>query len=213
MRFAFVSRVLFMSALVLGASFSAGAFSAEAQQRRVASLPAGGATTPPIGWVQFCQDNPRDCAFRSDQAREVSLTPQAFAELVRLNIRVNREIEQVTDLEHFGVEEYWTYPVNGKGDCEDIVMEKKRRLVALGWPREALLITVVREANGNGHAVLTVRTDRGDYILDNQVDEVKLWTETGYRFIKRQSQVAANAWVSLNGGSAGPSLVAAPARR
>ena len=37
-----------------------------------------------------------------------------------------------------------------------------------GWPRAALLVTVVREKNGNGHAVLTVKTDKGEFILDNQ---------------------------------------------
>ncbi|WP_163609120.1 transglutaminase-like cysteine peptidase, partial [Klebsiella pneumoniae] len=93
---------------------------------------------------------------------------------------------------------YWTYPVDGKGDCEDLVLEKKRRLIALGVPREALLITVVRDLNGDGHAILTVVTDRGDYVLDNFSNEVKLWHETGYRFIKRQAQTDANQWVSLN---------------
>ena len=178
----------------------------------MASLNAGGATTAPIGWVQFCRENGAECGVRSSLARDVQLTSASFSQLVRINLAVNRQIEQVTDQELFGVEEYWTYPVNGKGDCEDIVLEKKRRLVAAGWPREALLITVVRDLRGDGHAVLTVKTDRGDYVLDNHVDEVKLWHETGYRFIKRQSQTNPNAWVSLNGGVAGPALVAQPRR-
>lgn len=182
------------------------------QQRRVASLAAGAATSAPIGWVQFCNENPVDCAQRSPAARSVTLTSAAFAQLARINVQVNREIQQVTDLELFGVEEYWTYPVDGKGDCEDLVLEKKRRLIALGVPREAMLITVVRDLNGDGHAILTVVTDRGDYVLDNFTNEVKLWHETGYRFIKRQSQTDPNQWVSLNGGAAGPQLVANPRR-
>jgi len=169
------------------------------QPRRVASLAAGAATSAPIGWVQFCNENPVDCAQRSPAARSVTLTSAAFAQLARINVQVNREIQQVTDLELFGVEEYWTYPVDGKGDCEDLVLEKKRRLIALGVPRE-------------GHAILTVVTDRGDYVLDNFTNEVKLWHETGYRFIKRQSQTDPNQWVSLNGGAAGPQLVANPRR-
>ena len=92
------------------------------------------------------------------------------------------------------------------------MLEKKRRLIALGVPREAMLITVVRDLNGDGHAILTVVTDRGDYVLDNFTNEVKLWHETGYRFIKRQSQTDPNQWVSLNGGAAGPQLVANPRR-
>ena len=104
------------------------------QPRRVASLAAGAATSAPIGWVQFCNENPVYCAQRSPAARSVTLTSAAFAQLARINVQVNREIQQVTDLELFGVEEYWTYPVDGKGDCEDLVLEKKRRLIALGVP-------------------------------------------------------------------------------
>lgn len=209
-----IRHALRMSILVAGLFCLGGAMNAaEAQaSRRLASLPAGAATTPPIGWVQFCQENPADCRTRTPGARLATLTPTTFSQLVRVNAQVNREIEQVSDLEHFGVEEYWTYPVNGRGDCEDIVMEKKRRLVALGIPREALLVTVVRDLAGDGHAILTVTTDRGDYILDNQANEVKLWHETGYRFIKRQSAVDPNQWVSLNGGAAGPALVSQPRR-
>jgi predicted transglutaminase-like cysteine proteinase len=192
----------------------AGAATAEAQQasRRPVSLASGGIASPPIGWVQFCAENAADCAQRSATARSLTLTSATFAQLARINVTVNREIEQVSDQEHFGVEEYWTYPVEGKGDCEDLVLEKKRRLLALGIPREALLITVVRDLNGDGHAILTVVTDRGDYILDNFNNEVKLWHETGYRFIKRQAQTDPNQWVSLNGGGAGPALVSNPAQ-
>jgi predicted transglutaminase-like cysteine proteinase len=70
-------------------------------------------------------------------------------------------------------------------------------LLQSGWPREALLITVVRDKKDEGHAVLTVKTDRGDYVLDNQAEDVVLWSDTGYRFVKRQSQSDPNAWVSL----------------
>ncbi|MCZ8316668.1 transglutaminase-like cysteine peptidase [Phreatobacter sp.] len=195
-----------------GIAVEAAAQQPQQQQRRVASLAAGASTSAPIGWVQFCNENPVDCAQRSPAARSVTLTSAAFAQLARINVQVNREIQQVTDLELFGVEEYWTYPVDGKGDCEDLVLEKKRRLIALGVPREAMLITVVRDLNGDGHAILTVVTDRGDYVLDNFTNEVKLWHETGYRFIKRQSQTDPNQWVSLNGGAAGPQLVANPRR-
>jgi predicted transglutaminase-like cysteine proteinase len=55
----------------------------------------------------------------------------------------------------------------------------------------------VRGADGELHAVLTVTTDKGDYVLDNQNENVVPWTETGYRFVKRQSQSDPNMWVSL----------------
>src|SRR5216684_4346526 len=95
-------------------------------------------------------------------------------------------------------------------DCEDYVLLKRRMLMEAGWPREALLITVVRETSGDGHAVLTVRTDRGDFVLDNQNAAIVLWSESGYRFVKRQSQSDPNIWVSL--GDPRPSAATATSR-
>ena len=66
-------------------------------------------------------------------------------------------------------------------------------LMQAGWPREALLITVVRDKKGDGHAVLTVKTNRGEFVLDNQVGEILPWNKTGYRFVKRQSQSDPNS--------------------
>ena len=73
-----------------------------------------------------------------------------------------------------------------------------------GWPREALLMTVVRDQHGEGHAVLTVKTDRGELILDNQTNDILYWSDTGYRFVKRQSQSDPNVWVSLGEPRAAP---------
>jgi len=83
-------------------------------------------------------------------------------------------------------------------------------LMQAGWPRQALLITVVRDKQGDGHAVLTVKTDRGEFVLDNQNEEVLLWSETGYRFVKRQSQIDPNVWVAL--GDPRPATTASTAR-
>ena len=110
---------------------------------------------------------------------------------------MNEHIKSLTDLEHWGVVERWSYPDDGYGDCEDYVLLKRRMLIDAGWPREALLITVVRDGKGDGHAVLTVKTDRGEFILDNQNAAVVPWYESGYRFVKRQSQSDPNLWISL----------------
>jgi predicted transglutaminase-like cysteine proteinase len=128
---------------------------------------------------------------------DAALDERRWRDLLNINARVNRDVEAVTDMDHWGVAEKWSYPSDGKGDCEDYVLEKRKRLMAAGFPRQSLLITVVRDKKGDGHAVLLVRTDRGDFVLDNQEQKVKLWTETGYRFIKRQSQESPNRWVSL----------------
>ena len=114
-------------------------------------------------------------------------------------------------MDHWGVVENWSYPDDGKGDCEDYVLLKRRMLMQAGWPREALLITVVRDKKGDGHAVLTVKTDKGDFILDNQEEQILLWSETGYRFVKRQSQTNPNVWVAL--GDPRPALATATSSR
>ena len=120
-------------------------------------------------------------------------------DLVRVNKWVNQTIKPLTDLEHWGVVEHWSYPDDGYGDCEDYMLLKRRMLIQSGWPREAVLVTVVRNKKDEGHAVLTVATNNGDYILDNVTDEILLWSKTGYRFVKRQSQSNPNEWVSLDG--------------
>ena len=157
----------------------------------------GDATRPPIGWVEFCAERPLECKASTSAPRDVVLSNKAWADLTRINKWVNDNVTPMTDLEHWGVVEKWSYPDDGYGDCEDYVLLKRRMLMEAGWPREALLITVVREKNGNGHAVLTVKTDKGEFILDNQEARILLWSETSYRYVKRQSQNDPNRWVAL----------------
>jgi predicted transglutaminase-like cysteine proteinase len=116
--------------------------------------------------------------------------------LVSINDHVNGSIAPETDKNLYNVAEYWTYP-NGTGDCEDYALEKRRQLIAGGWDPSTLLMTVVRQRNGEGHAVLMVRTDRGDLVLDNQDGRVLVWNDTPYQFIKRQSQTNAGKWVGI----------------
>jgi predicted transglutaminase-like cysteine proteinase len=157
----------------------------------------GDTAKTPIGWVEFCIEYEPECKTKPAPARDVVLTIRAWKDLERVNLFVNTHVKPMTDMEHWGVVERWSYPDDGYGDCEDYVLQKRRLLMAAGWPREALLITVVRDKRGDGHAVLTVKTDKGEFILDNQNDQILLWSDTGYRFVKRQSQNDQNVWVSL----------------
>jgi predicted transglutaminase-like cysteine proteinase len=157
----------------------------------------GGNTRAPIGWVDFCARYAGECDTHASAPRDVVFTKKAWADLVRVNKWVNEHIKPVTDMEHWGVVEQWDYPDDGYGDCEDYALLKRRMLIQAGWPREALLMTVVREKTGDGHAVLTVKTDKGEFILDNQNEEILLWSETPYRYVKRQSQADPNVWISL----------------
>jgi len=160
-----------------------------------------GPTKSPIGWVEFCVRYTPECDTQPSTPRDVTLTEKAQHELTVVNDWVNKSIQQVTDMEHWGVDEQWDYPSDGKGDCEDFALLKRKMLIRAGWPREALLMTVVRDENDDGHAVLTVKTTQGELILDSKRPEIVLWYQTGYRFVKRQSQADQNVWVSLSGNA------------
>jgi predicted transglutaminase-like cysteine proteinase len=169
----------------------------------------GEPTQTPIGWVEFCIEYKPECATKPSAPRDVVLTQKAWADMVKVNAWVNNAIKPITDLDHWGVIERWNYPDDGYGDCEDYVLLKRRMLMQAGWPREALLITVVRDKKDDGHAVLTVKTDHGEFILDNQEPQVLPWNKTGYRFVKRQSQSDPNLWVSLGAPRTAPATVSA----
>ncbi|EEY04815.1 LOW QUALITY PROTEIN: transglutaminase cysteine peptidase BTLCP, partial [Brucella neotomae 5K33] len=117
-------------------------------------------------------------------------------QIIDVNERVNTTIAPMTDMEVWGQEEYWEYPTTA-GDCDGYMLLKRRELMALGVPANTLLFTVVRQPNGEGHAVLTVRTDRGDFILDNLDPRVLAWNKTDYTYLKRQSTYSTGSWVSI----------------
>jgi predicted transglutaminase-like cysteine proteinase len=156
-----------------------------------------GLAQPPYGFVQFCERTPQECAQGQQEEQRFHASRERLAQLDFVNRAVNHEIEPVTDIELYGLTDYWTIPTT-KGDCEDYVLLKRKRLMALGWPASALLITVVRDERGDGHAVLTARTMEGDFILDNKTDEIKIWHNTRYEFIMRQSYLNPRIWMSLD---------------
>ncbi|MDN3719694.1 transglutaminase-like cysteine peptidase [Roseibium salinum] len=152
---------------------------------------------PPIGYKQFCRDNAWACPKERYDPLVVRLDEARWQELIAINADVNRRIRPMSDEDLFGKAEHWTYPADGYGDCEEYVLEKQRVLMKAGWPKSALLITVAKDTSNAGHAVLTVRTDHGDMILDNQVEAVLPWYSTPYRYIKRQSATSPVEWTGI----------------
>lgn len=173
-------------------------------QERPLFIAVGGVTHAPIGWVEFCVEYDPECKTKPAAPRDVVLSTDAWQELQHVNLWVNSHVKPMTDMDHWGVVERWNYPDDGYGDCEDYVLQKRKMLLQQGWPREALLITVVRDQNGDGHAVLTVKTDKGEFVLDNQTNDILLWSDTGYRFVKRQSQSDPNVWLALGDTATAP---------
>jgi predicted transglutaminase-like cysteine proteinase len=182
-----IGGIVLAAMLVLAAS---GASRAEE-----AAMPTAGITTQPYGHHQFCSEYPDTCG-RSKYSAPLLLTNSLWNLLVKVNGQVNSTVIPRTDMEMWGKKEVWSYP-GRYGDCEDYVLEKQRYLEQRGIPASNLLITVVRQPNGDGHAVLTVRTDRGDFVLDNLQPNIELWTRTAYHYLKRQSELNAGRWVSI----------------
>lgn len=156
-----------------------------------------GRTSQPIGHAIFCQEFPRECAVKSQATAAPKLTRKRWNDIIEVNAIVNRDVKPVTDQDHYGVEEHWTYP-RQYGDCEDYVLLKRYMLMQRGWPASSLLITVVKQPNGDGHAVLTVRTSRADYVLDNLETRVRQWNRTPYRFLKRQAVRHSGHWTKIS---------------
>ena len=147
-----------------------------------------------------------ECAIDANEPNRITLTPAIWNTVVSVNRRVNKSLHAVTDQEHWGVPDRWDLAEDGSGDCEDFQLLKRHLLAKAGLPRRAMRMTVVIDEKGEGHAVLTLLTDRGDLVLDNKTSAVLPWHQTGYTFIKRESQDAI-AWVSL-GGLSSPATTA-----
>jgi predicted transglutaminase-like cysteine proteinase len=169
------------------------ASSAEAASR---FMQVGAITSQPIGHYEFCQSHRAECSVKSANTVAPRVTEFGWNVVRQVNAEINHDIMPMTDEEIFGRDEVWTYPKD-VGDCEDFALLKRKLLIERGFSPADLLITVVRKPDGEGHAVLTLRTADGDYILDNLDNTVKLWSETSYRFLKRQASFNTGRWVTI----------------
>ena len=159
-----------------------------------------GETRPPIGYVKFCAENPVECGGYSVtekiKSTHLAMSQERWNLLYQVNTYVNGKIKPVSDQDLYGEAERWVYPVNA-GDCVDYLLLKKRELEKLDFAAKSLRITVVLDENQQGQAVLTVTTDEGDFVLDNRRNDILLWNDTNYTFLKRQSEKDPRRWVAL----------------
>ena len=183
------------AALLLAAGLVAGGQSA-ADEVKVLGPGEFEPARMPSGLASLCLREPDLCAPVNPVPLPLRLSASELDLIAKINRSINHSIAAATDEELYGLEEYWTLP-QAAGDCEDYVLLKRKTLAALGVPLASLLITVVHDEHGEGHAVLSIPTAAGDLVLDNRRDEVLDWRATGYTFVKRQSAANPNVWVSL----------------
>lgn len=186
--------------IIIFALSPASALTEDAQRGPVdsAQLPAGMKANPPWGWSDFCRRYPGECVNQTLAPETTRLTPKLWKLLNKVNRDVNAFVTAITDQEHWGLAERWDYPDDGKGDCEDFSLLKRKMLIKAGIAIENLSLAVVRDTTDNGHAVLLVRTDRGVFVLDNQTNLIKPWKQTEYRFVKQQSRTNPARWERLD---------------
>jgi predicted transglutaminase-like cysteine proteinase len=186
-----VKRVFGLACLVW--AFSLAAASAATNDKVLTEF---GNSRPPIGYVLFCKRGADECKAEDGKIERLQLTDEIWNDINQVNTFVNSSIKPSSDIDLYHTTEFWAYPTTA-GDCEDYVLLKKRLLVKLGFNADELLITVLLDEHGEGHAVLTVLTQNADLILDNRRDEVLSANQTNYKFLKRQSQHDPKLWVSL----------------
>ncbi|MBB3659259.1 putative transglutaminase-like cysteine proteinase [Rhizobium sp. BK650] len=150
-------------------------------------------TSAPFAHMMFCAQNPNECAARGG-ASEISLSPFADKQLRGVNSSVNHSIRPVNDRPDEG--DVWQVNVKS-GDCEDFALTKRDHLIAMGWSSKALRIAVTQTPAGEGHAVLVVKTDRGDLVLDNRTNTIKLWKDTDLRWLMIQSSDNPRVWYEI----------------
>ena len=185
-----------LAALAFACSATSATYGASAASSDQLFMKTGERAPQPVGHYRFCEVHPSECRPTTSDRKTPFLTEVGWHAIEEVNASVNRRIIQVTDEAYYGKLELWTYPKSA-GDCEDFALLKKRELKARGFKESDLLMTVVKKPDGSGHAILTVHTSEGDFVLDNLDDRVRLWRQTPYRFEKRQSSTDAGQWVVI----------------
>jgi predicted transglutaminase-like cysteine proteinase len=132
----------------------------------------------------------------------LQMSRDLMAELDRVNQSVNREIRYVSDKVLYGNEDYWHLSLDPggprAGDCKDYVLEKRRALINDGIPAAALSIAIVQTPWRETHAILLVKTDQGELVLDSLSSWVQPWWKVNYHWIERQAPGQQLTWISIS---------------
>src|SRR5262245_22103389 len=189
-------RVLVVAS-VIGVTQGCTSLDVHSEPARVAEQIASSvrAAKPPPGFLDFCTRSPGQCT-ASVQTPEppLVLDVKTWDTLQNVNTSITRALTPKDDAHNYGVEEYWTIPIDGYGDCDDYVLAKRSALIAAGIPESALSIAVVFTPRFVRHALLIVATDHGNYVLDNLRSDIVTWDRADYGWIKHQTPASSSGW-------------------
>jgi predicted transglutaminase-like cysteine proteinase len=155
-------------------------------------MATGDAAVAPRGFIGFCLRYQGECKSAAPAPVAVDLTEDGERQLEFVQAKVNRLVRPRANPDHV-----WDYPTDGYGDCNKYAIAKRAELIALGWPRAALLLAAAMTEDGEGHLVLVVATSKGDLVLDNRQRHIVEWRDLPYRWISRQNPRNLAEWVSI----------------
>lgn len=147
----------------------------------------------PIAYLRFCMRNASQCQVTGGPEL-IASTVKNWQTLANVNALVNSRIKG--DPAKGSID--WSLETR-HGNCNDYAVQKRMELIQRGFPASALALSVTVTGQGEGHLVLIVRTDRGDFVLDNLRAGVVAWNRTGYHWVMRQSAEDPQKWVKLDG--------------
>ncbi len=172
-----------VASVTLSLAGEANAFGTASAARAMAPRPADMkqsgpklGNAPPLQFQIFCLQNPADC--RRSRLTSIAYDERTRHLLAEINTQVNSQIKPRTD----NGRDVWTIS-STFGDCDDYAITKRHKLIRAGVPASALRMAVVRTAKGEGHAVLVVKTNAGEFVLDNLRSMIVSRQESGYHYI------------------------------
>ena len=115
----------------------------------------------------------------------ITLTEELWEKIKEINRKWNNNIHYKSDKKHYGVSDYWTFPEDNIGDCEDYAVAKRAELRTIGV--EGHFATCWTETGGY-HAVLVIDTDRGSFVLDNRYNSVKNFRDLPYKWHRTEGE-------------------------
>ena len=155
-------------------------------------LATGKVVSPPYGAVKLCDRYLELCDGSSRLEKTVMENTLALA--ARINAEINARYPQRSDMERFGQDDFWAPVDSMGGDCEDFALRKKRELLDHGVPFSRLRIATVLDSELRPHAVLLIRINGTDFVLDNMVDDIVDWRATAYTFVRVEDPTVRGQW-------------------
>jgi len=175
------------------------------------NFPVSARWAPIYRAIDGCAGSACGGASRDFTAIVAAARDKGFREkLDRVNRGVNRLISYKRDKAVYGRLDHWAQPAEilkrAAGDCEDFAILKMAALIDAGIPAQSMALVVLQDSQkGVFHAVLSVATGSGTFILDNVRDNVVIDNRLP-AYVPLYSFSTNRAWI--HGSKAGSAQVA-----